>query len=1044
MFHPASFRIFIFISTILVSFSAQAAIQVDINAPVSNGTFGDSVAALPNGNVVVTDPTYDVTSPQLIVDAGAVFLYSPSGELISRITGNSANDNIGSGGIKVLSNGNYIFSSPNFDDATTGGTSGNNYLTNNTAGNSPLTNFPVKSNVGAVTLGFASTGISGVVSPANSLIGSFAQDRIGNMFILPNGNYLVGSILWNSNRGSVTFRNGTVLASGVVSAANSVVGDNPEEYVGNIKFLKNGNYVIYAPRWNQARGAVRLCNSQTGCSGSLSSANSLVGAASGDFIGNDGIIELANGNFVQVSTISNDDRGTVTLCNGDGSTTGEISSANTLSGGTANDYIGSGGITPLANGNFVILSPIWQNGGTRRGAATFGNGVTGVSGEINSSNSLIGYDSSSFFLSKIIALTNGNYVVSLPNIVVSGTNFLGAALWADGTTGLTGTVTTSNSLYRGPQNVVALTNGNYVVVSPSFSGKGAVTFVNGLTGMTGEVAESNSMVGNSNGDNIGFQGVFPLTNGNYVICSADWDNGAIQNAGAVTFCNGTNGCIGTVLASNSLVGTKAFDNVGFGGAIALTNGNYVVRSYQWDNGSNTNAGAATFGNGNTGIIGEVSPANSLVGSNTNDNIGINAITALPNGNYVVTSFSWNNRGAVTWGNGATGTTGIVSALNSVIGSSNDDRVGTLGNNPSIRVYSDSGYTFHSANWNNITIGDAGAVTLGKANSPVAGEINAENSVRGTTPNAGPMLTYDYNPQTKFLVVGRLNRIVTVFRYESNNPSFDFDGDGKTDIGIYRPPVGEWWITRSSTNQTFAVQFGTSSDKTVPADFTGDGKTDIAFWRESTGQWFILRSEDNSFYAFPFGQLDDIPAPGDFDGDGKADAAVFRPSTGVWYILRSSDGGVTHQQFGVAEDLPVVADYDGDGKDDIAVFRPSPSEWWLLRSSAGLQAVQFGQTGDKTVPADYTGDGKADIAFYRPASGEWFILQKEDNSFYAFPWGTTGDVSTPGDYDGDGRADAAVFRPSNSTWYLQRSTSGFIAIGFGTTGDQPIPNSYVRN
>ena len=273
--------------------------------------------------------------------------------------------------------------------------------------------------------------------------------------------------------------------------------------------------------------------------------------------------------------------------------------------------------------------------------------------------------------------------------------------------------------------------------------------------------------------------------------------------------------------------------------------------------------------------------------------------------------------------------------------------------------------------------------------------------------------------------------------------FDFDGDSKTDIGIFRPAPGEWWINYSASNQTFAVQFGAATDKTVPADFTGDGKTDIAFWRESTGQWFVLRSEDNSFYAFPFGQLGDIPAPGDFDGDGKADAAVFRPSNGVWYILRSSDGGITIQQFGVSEDLPVVADYDGDGKADIAVFRPTPSEWWLLRSSAGLQAVQFGSAGDKTVPGDYTGDGKADIAFFRPSTGQWFVLRSEDNSFYAFPWGTVGDIPTPGDYDGDGKADAAVFRPSNSVWYLQRSTSGFIAIGFGTAGDQPIPNSFVR-
>ncbi len=81
---------------------------------------------------------------------------------------------------------------------------------------------------------------------------------------------------------------------------------------------------------------------------------------------------------------------------------------------------------------------------------------------------------------------------------------------------------------------------------------------------------------------------------------------------------------------------------------------------------------------------------------------------------------------------------------------------------------------------------------------------------------------------------------------------DFDGDGKTDIGIFRPSVGEWWINGSSTSQTTAARFGVGSDKVASGDFTGDGKADIAFFRPSTGFWYILRSEDSSFFSFPFG------------------------------------------------------------------------------------------------------------------------------------------------------------------------------------------------
>ncbi|MEZ5427955.1 MAG: M12 family metallo-peptidase [Pyrinomonadaceae bacterium] len=278
---------------------------------------------------------------------------------------------------------------------------------------------------------------------------------------------------------------------------------------------------------------------------------------------------------------------------------------------------------------------------------------------------------------------------------------------------------------------------------------------------------------------------------------------------------------------------------------------------------------------------------------------------------------------------------------------------------------------------------------------------------------------------------------------NRRPVFDYDGDDKTDISIFRPGPGEWWYLRSGNGGNNAFQFGSSTDRMVPADFTGDDKTDIAFWRESTGEWFVLRSEDSSFYSFPFGTTNDIPVPADYDGDGKADPAIFRPSSATWFIIRSTDGGTTIAQFGANTDLPVPADYDGDGKADLAIFRPGDGSWWLNRSTAGLIVYNFGTGTDRTVPGDYTGDGKADVAFWRPTTGEWFILRSEDASFYSGPFGAMGDVPVPGDYDGDGKYDTAVFRPSNSTWFKQGSTSGFEAVTFGIAGDLPTPNAFVR-
>jgi hypothetical protein len=272
--------------------------------------------------------------------------------------------------------------------------------------------------------------------------------------------------------------------------------------------------------------------------------------------------------------------------------------------------------------------------------------------------------------------------------------------------------------------------------------------------------------------------------------------------------------------------------------------------------------------------------------------------------------------------------------------------------------------------------------------------------------------------------------------------FDFDGDGKTDISIFRPSVGEWWISKS-TGGNYAARFGDSTYKLIPEDYTGDDKTDIAVWKPSTGEWFILRSEDGSYYSFPFGTNDDIPAPADYDADGKTDAAVYRPSSGTWYILYSGGAGTGIVNFGAPEDKPVPADFDGDGKFDIAVFRPSDGSWWCLQSSnQQFKVYRFGVGTDKPVPGDYTGDGKADIAVFRPSTGEWFFQRSEDNSFYSFVWGQPGDVAAPGDYDGDGKFDASVFRPTNNTWYMNQTGSGVGIVAFGSAGDLAVPNAYV--
>ncbi len=147
-------------------------------------------------------------------------------------------------------------------------------------------------------------------------------------------------------------------------------------------------------------------------------------------------------------------------------------------------------------------------------------------------------------------------------------------------------------------------------------------------------------------------------------------------------------------------------------------------------------------------------------------------------------------------------------------------------------------------------------------------------------------------------------IYTATRVSVNrSATADFDGDGRTDLSIFRPSDGTWWMMNSGDNTVSARRFGQNGDKIVPGDYDGDGRIDLAVFRPSDRNWYIQRSSDSTVLITNWGLSTDRPVPGDYDGDGRTDIAVYR--NGTWYIVQSSNGIFSFQQFGLASDIPIA-------------------------------------------------------------------------------------------------------------------------------------------
>ena len=449
----------------------------------------------------------------------------------------------------------------------------------------------------------------------------------------------------------------------------------------------------------------------------------------------------------------------------------------------------------------------------------------------------------------------------------------------------------------------------------------------------------------------------------------------------------------TTIASNTAANSGAGDGYG-GGIFSEVDCGFNVSCGGGAHSNVTLTSVTLYGN-TSGRDGSTTTRGAGIWSNNNDPAGSVALTV---------------RDSIVAGNQANGTIGNCRIINT--------NTASLGYNIASDGTCDA--SFHQFTEAEIRLSSLNFSAFTYYRAPQAGSA----AIDRTTCNVSVDQIGTARPQRNACDIGAIEALIP-----DRTTTSDFNGDGRSDAGIFRPtvtPNALWYSAPSGGGAPFQIFFGTSGDIPVAGDYDGDGKTDAVIWRPSTGLWYGPRTGAAQIVIqMMLGQSGDIPVPCDYDGDGAIDPAIYRPSTGLWFGTRANAQTVVlNTNLGViAGDIPVPADYNGDGRCDPGIMRagagPGGTNLWYSVPSGGGAAFQiyFGAAGDIPAPGDYDGDGKADAVIFRPSTGLWYGPRTGAAQIVTqLLLGQNGDIPIPGDYNGDGAADPAIYRPSTGLFY----------------------------
>jgi len=229
---------------------------------------------------------------------------------------------------------------------------------------------------------------------------------------------------------------------------------------------------------------------------------------------------------------------------------------------------------------------------------------------------------------------------------------------------------------------------------------------------------------------------------------------------------------------------------------------------------------------------------------------------------------------------------------------------------------------------------------------------------------------------------------------------DFNGDGVTDLAYYEPSSMNWVLqlsvgtTIASGNIRTIHLNATANSIPFVGDFDGDGVTDVGVYKPGQGatpSTWIINESSGGLQTFTFGQAGDQPVPGNYDGTGADELAVYRPSTGQFLIAGAggTPANPTVVTIGTPNLVPVPGNYNNQfyfdngqpQRMDVAVYNPSTGAFTIgrwsgtstitTRTDTGPASGHF-QAGDIPAPGNYDGTGDYQAAVYRPSTGQFIV------------------------------------------------------------------------